>query len=331
MTWKSKNVLVTGAGGFIGSHLTEKLASEGASVRALVHYNALGSIGNLRFLEPSLLRSVEVVAGDICDPHAVRSYVRGMEVVFHLAALIGIPYSYTAPASYVSANIIGTTNILEATRSETIQRVIVTSTSETYGTAQYKPMDEKHPAVAQSPYAATKIAADQIALSYWRSFGLPVAVVRPFNTFGPRQSERAIIPTIVSQALFNHGVVRLGSLLPRRDLTYVADTVDGFLVIADRLQAVGSAVNLGTGLSRSVREMVEVVGNVLGLPLDIVEDHDRIRPERSEVLDLCADASLARGMGWNPRFTLAAGVEAVVQFLKERGPGTDYTPLGYRT
>ena len=220
MSWNGRSVLVTGAGGFIGSHLVESLAREGAAVRALVHYDAQGSIGNLRFLEAPLLQRVEVVAGDVCDPYAARTYARDTEVVFHLAALIGIPYSYLAPASYVSTNVTGTVNILEAARSEGVRGVVVTSTSETYGTAQYSPIDEKHPAVAQSPYAATKVAADQVALSYWRSFELPVAVVRPFNTFGPRQSERAIIPTIVSQAVFGDGVVRLGSLAPRRDLTH---------------------------------------------------------------------------------------------------------------
>lgn len=330
MSWVGRTVLVTGAGGFIGSHLVEALAREGARVRALVHYNARSSIGALRFLDSQVLGALEIVSGDVRDPYAVRSFVRGAEVVFHLAALIGIPYSYVAPASYVSTNIQGTLNILEAARADGVARVVVTSTSETYGTAQYTPIDERHPAVAQSPYAATKIAADELALSYYCSFSLPVTIVRPFNTFGPRQSERAIIPTIIAQALFQEGDVRLGSLEPRRDLTYVRDTVRGFLLLAERAESAGRATNLGTGESRSVAQMVEVVGRVLGRELRVAQDEARVRPERSEVMELCADASVARRLGWMPETSFEDGVREVVHFIRANGRESVGSGAGYR-
>ncbi len=316
--WKLTDgpVVVTGAGGFIGSHVVEALARRGARVRALVHYNAQGTIGALRFIEPALLETIEIVRGDVQDPYAVRSLLRGVEAVFHLAALIGIPYSYVAPASYVATNIGGTLNILEGARVEGLARVIVTSTSETYGTAQYTPIDERHPLVAQSPYAATKIGADHLALSYYRSFELPVTVVRPFNTFGPRQSARAVIPTIVAQALRDSEEVRLGSLAPRRDLSYVEDTARGFLVLAERPEAIGKVTNLGTGASRSVKEMVEAVGRIVGRRLSVVEDAARVRPERSEVNELCADASAARALGWSPQVTFEDGLARVVEFVR---------------
>ena len=319
MNWTGRRVLVTGAAGFIGSHLAEELVARGALVRAFVHYNALGSIGNLRYLEPAVLDALEIVAGDVRDPYGVRSAVSGAEAVFHLAALIGIPYSYLAPASYVQTNVIGTLNVLEAARSEEVERVLVTSTSETYGTAQYTPIDERHPAVAQSPYAATKIAADQLALSYHRSFDLPVGIVRPFNTFGPRQSRRAILPTIVSQALNGGGSLRLGSVEPRRDLTYVTDIAAGFVVLAERAEAIGRATNLGTGASQSVGEMVDVVGRVLGERLRVELEPARVRPERSEVMELCADASFARSLGWLPQVGFAEGVARIVEFMRSRG------------
>jgi NAD dependent epimerase/dehydratase len=309
-------VVVTGAGGFIGSHLVEALVAEGSKVRALVHYNAQGSIGALRHLDRHTLDAIEIVAGDVRDPYAIRSLVRGAQTVFHLAALIGIPYSYVAPASYVETNIGGTLNLLEATRAEGVERLVVTSTSETYGTAQYTPIDEVHPSVAQSPYAATKVGADQLALSYYRSFDTPVCVVRPFNTFGPRQSERAIIPTIVAQALRALEPLRLGSLKPRRDLLYVTDTVSGFLALAERPEAIGRAVNLGTGTSHSVRDLIDVVGRVLGRELRVVEDAARVRPERSEVMELCADVSVARSLGWKAEVSLEGGVRRVVEFIR---------------
>jgi len=323
-------VVVTGAGGFIGSHLVEALVAEGSRVRALVHYNAEGSIGSLRYVDQRTLDAIEIVAADVRDPYAMRSLVRGAETVFHLAALIGIPYSYIAPASYVETNVGGTLNLLEAARSEGVERLVVTSTSETYGTAQYTPIDEVHPAVAQSPYAATKVGADQLALSYYRSFNTPVCVVRPFNTFGPRQSERAIIPTIVSQALRNTEALRLGSLEPRRDLLYVTDTVNGFLLLAGRAEAIGRAVNLGTGTSYSVRELIETVSRVLGRELRVVQDSARIRPDRSEVMELRADGSVARALGWVPKVSLEEGLRHVVDFMSRLTTDSGTKPTGYR-
>jgi NAD dependent epimerase/dehydratase len=330
MSWKGRLVVVTGAGGFIGSHLVEALVAEGARVRALVHYNAQGSIGSLVHVDRRVLDVVEIVAGDVRDPYAMGSLVRGAHTVFHLAALIGIPYSYVAPASYVATNIGGTLNLLEAVRAAKAERLVVASTSETYGTAQYTPIDEAHPAVAQSPYAATKVGADQLALSYHRSFNTPVCVVRPFNTFGPRQSERAVIPAIVTQAIRNEGSVRLGSLEPRRDLTYVTDTVRGFLVLAERSEALGRAVNLGTGTSHSVRELVDVVGRAVGRELGVVQDPARVRPELSEVMELCADNGLARSFGWSPRISLEQGVRDVVEFLGRRAPEPGAQATEYR-
>ena len=329
MSWKGRIVVVTGAGGFIGSHLVEALVAEGSRVRALVHYNAEGSIGSLRYVDRRTLDAIEIVAADVRDPYAMRSLVRGAQTVFHLAALIGIPYSYIAPASYVETNVGGTLNLLEAARAEGVERLVVTSTSETYGTAQYTPIDEVHPAVAQSPYAATKVGADQLALSYYRSFDTPVSVVRPFNTFGPRQSERAIIPTIVTQAVRNGAPLMLGSLDPRRDLLYVTDTVSGFLLLAERPETIGRAVNLGTGTSYSIREIVEVIGRVVGRELRAVQDTARVRPERSEVLELRADASVARSLGWKPQVSLEDGVRRVVDFIRSK-PSDAGLPGGYR-
>lgn len=325
-------VVVTGAGGFIGSHLTEALVGVGARVRALVHYNAQGSVGALAHASPAVLDDVEIVAGDVRDPFAVRGLLRGADAVFHLAALIGIPYSYVAPASYVATNVEGTLNVLEAARAEGLRRIVVTSTSETYGTAQYVPIDERHPLVAQSPYAASKIAADQLALSYWRSFDVPVVVVRPFNTFGPRQSERAILPTIVSQALRRPGTpIALGSLSPRRDLTFVKDTASGFLTLARHPDAMGRVTNLGTGSARSVGEMVKAVGRVLGRSLEVQEDAQRVRPTASEVMELVADASAARAMGWEPKTSFDAGLEAVVEYMRNAAGRQDALQRGYRT
>ena len=330
MSSRGRVVVVTGAGGFIGSHLVESLVAEGSKVRALVHYNAQGSIGALRHVDRHTLDAIEIVDGDVRDPYAMRSLVRGAQTVFHLAALIGIPYSYVAPASYVETNIGGTLILLEATRAEGVERLVVTSTSETYGTAQYTPIDEMHPAVAQSPYAATKVGADQLALSYYRAFNTPVCVVRPFNTFGPRQSERAIIPTIVAQALRDTGPLRLGSLEPRRDLTYVTDTVRGFLVLAEHPDAIGRIANLGTGTSHSMEELVDVVGRVLGRDLRVVQDPARVRPERSEVRDLCADIRLARSLGWTPEVSLERGVHQVVDFFRQLLPEPGAVSREYR-
>ena len=239
-------VLVTGAAGFIGSHLVERLVREGHQVRAYVHYNSRNDWGNLELVDPAVKREIEVVNGDIADPFSVRQAVRGVQVVYHLSSLIAIPYSYVAPQSYVQTNVQGAINVLQAAREEGVERVVHTSTSECYGTALYVPIDEKHPLQGQSPYSASKIGADMLAESYWRSFELPVAIIRPFNTFGPRQSARAVIPTIISQAL-KGGTIKLGSLTPTRDMNFVDNTVDGFLAVASHPAAVGQVINVGSG------------------------------------------------------------------------------------
>lgn len=312
-----KKALVTGAGGFIGSHLVEGLVERGYEIRAFVRYNSQNSWHNLDRVAPSVLSSVEVVAGDIADSFSVDRAVAGCELVFHLAALIGIPYSYVAPSSYVATNVTGTLNVLEASRRHGVSRVIHTSTSETYGSAQYVPIDERHPLVGQSPYSATKIGADKLAESFHLSFGAPVTVVRPFNTFGPRQSLRAIIPTVIVQAL-TRDVLSLGSLDPVRDFTFVTDTVAGFVAAAESDRAIGETVNLGVGVGVSIRELVDAVGDLLGRHLRVTEDPSRVRPEHSEVLRLVSDNGKARElMGWRPAVSLQAGIERTVAYLRE--------------
>jgi len=311
--WRGKRVLVTGAGGFIGSHLTEALVKLGARVTALTHYNGRGDRGMLSRVPEPVLRELTVVAGDIRDPFQVRTLVEGQDAVFHLAALIAIPFSYQAPQSYLEVNAQGTLNVLEAARACKTPRVVQTSTSEVYGTAQFTPITEQHPLQGQSPYSASKIAADAMAEAYWRSFELPVATVRPFNTYGPRQSTRAVLPTIVTQALAT-GKVALGSLDPVRDLTFVSDTVAGFLQCGASDACVGTVTNLGTGVGFSVRQMVEAVGTALGRTLEVSADAQRQRPEKSEVQLLLADNSRARERaGWEPKVTLATGVLALIE------------------
>lgn len=299
--WTGAHVLVTGAGGFIGSHLCERLVELGANVCAFVHYRGDGSAG---WLDQSPKRGdMEIVAGDIRDSEFVMhtAFAKRPAVVFHLAALIGIPYSYIAPRSYLETNVTGTINILDAARWDCVDRLIVTSTSEVYGTAQYVPMDEKHPLSPQSPYAASKIAADALALSYHRSFAVPVTIVRPFNTYGPRQSARAVIPTIITQALAG-GPIRIGNLAPRRDFTYVTDTVEGFIKAAECEAAIGEVINLGMGDTRSVDEWATAILMAMDMEgMEIVVDTLRERPVNSEVDELCADASKAdRLLNWNP-------------------------------
>lgn len=311
-----KRALVTGAAGFIGSHLTEELVRRGANVRALVRYNALGSRGNLEHLPPDILRAVEVVAGDVRDPFFVDRVTEETDVVFHLAALIAIPYSYVAPQSYVDTNISGTLHVLEAARRHGVHRVVHTSTSETYGTATYTPIDECHPLQAQSPYAASKVGADKLAESYFRSFDVPVAILRPFNTFGPRQSARAVIPTIVSQAL-SRNQIELGSVEPVRDLTYVEDTVRGFIAIAEAPNVNGEVINLGTGRGVTIGSIAETVLTLLGRQIPIVSADERVRPEMSEVFTLIADNKRAETLlGWTPRVSLEQGLERVVEWVR---------------
>jgi NAD dependent epimerase/dehydratase len=309
-----KTVLVTGAGGFIGSHLTERLAELKAKVRALVHYNALGSSG---WLDASPWRDkIEVLAGDICDRDSVRTAMQGTEVVFHLAALIAIPYSYRAPDSYVRTNVVGTLNVLQSARELGIGRVVHTSTSEVYGTARYVPIDEAHPLQGQSPYSASKIGADKMAEAFHLSFGLPVVTVRPFNTFGPRQSARAVIPTIITQALKGK-TVRLGSLHPTRDLNFVANTVDGFLLAAATPAAVGRTINLGSGREISIGDLAALIGRLMDCPITVKSEDQRIRPEKSEVERLLASNALAASLlKWQPAISLDEGLRQTIEWVK---------------
>jgi dTDP-glucose 4,6-dehydratase len=309
-----KTVLVTGAGGFIGSHLAERLAELNAKVRAMVHYNALGSSG---WLDASPWRDkIEVVAGDICDRDSVRTAMQGVEVVFHLAALIAIPYSYRAPDSYIRTNVGGTLNVLQSARDLGVKRIVHTSTSEVYGTARQVPIDEAHPLQGQSPYSASKIGADKMAEAFHLSFGLPVVTVRPFNTFGPRQSARAVIPTIITQAL-NGGVVRLGSLHPTRDLNYVSNTVDGFLRAALEPAAIGRTVNLGSGREISIGDLAALIGRLMDSPITVVSEDQRIRPENSEVERLLASNALAASLlKWQPAIGLEEGLRRTIEWVK---------------
>ena len=314
--------LVTGAGGFIGSHLVEHLLRTGRRVRALVRYASHGGSGFLAETPNELLDRLEIFRGDVTDSRAVRTATRGCERVFHLAALIGIPYSYVAPESYVNVNILGTLNILEAAREEGIDRLIVTSTSEVYGTAQFTPITEEHPLQGQSPYAATKIGADHLALSYQRTYGLPVAVARPFNTYGPRQSSRAVIPTIITQALFADEI-SIGSLAPVRDMVYVGDTVAGFDALAKCDACVGQATNLATGVAVSVGELIERITAIVGRELRVVESEQRKRPENSEVFTLLGSAAKAERIGgWKASVSLDAGLRKSIDWFRAHADPT---------
>jgi NAD dependent epimerase/dehydratase len=313
---EANSVLVTGAGGFIGSHLVERLVRDGAHVRALVHYNSRNNWGWLEWLPKDVLAEVEVFSGDIQDPFAVRSSVRDQDVVYHLASLIAIPYSYVAPQTYVATNVMGAVNVMQAALAEGVERVVHTSTSECYGTAQYVPIDEKHPLQGQSPYSASKIGADMIAESYWRSFGLPVATIRPFNTYGPRQSARAVIPTIISQALAGSDV-KLGSLTPTRDLNYVDDTVDGFIRVGTSPDAVGQVTNIGSGREISIGELARLILGLMRNSSRIVCDEQRVRPENSEVERLlCNSEKAQRTMNWRPLVTLEDGLQRTIEWVK---------------
>jgi NAD dependent epimerase/dehydratase len=311
-----QRILVTGAGGFIGSHLVERLVKEGARVRALVHYNSRNDWGLLELLPKDVLAEVEVVSGDVQDPFSVRSAIKGRDVVYHLASLIAIPYSYIAPQTYVATNVLGAVNVMQGALAEGVKSVVHTSTSECYGTAQYVPIDEKHPLQGQSPYSASKIGADMIAESYWRSFGLPVATIRPFNTYGPRQSARAVIPTIISQALAGSDV-KLGSLMPTRDLNYVEDTVDGFIRVSACEEAVGQVTNIGSGREISIGELAGLILRMLGSGSRVVSDEQRMRPEKSEVERLLCNNDKAQQMlDWQPRVTLEEGLRRTIDWVK---------------
>jgi NAD dependent epimerase/dehydratase len=314
----SKKVLVTGAAGFIGSHLTERLVRDGHQVRAFVRYNGRDDRGNLADLPADIQAAIEVERGDLKDPGAVKRAVEGREWVFHLGALIAIPYSYHNPYDVVQTNVLGTAHVLDACRaSSTLARVVLTSTSEVYGTAQTVPIDERHPLQGQSPYAATKIGADALGESYHRAFGLPVTILRPFNTFGPRQSARAIIPTIISQALVRPKI-KLGRLDPRRDLTYVKDTAAGFVAIAGCDRALGRAVNIGRGEDIAIGELVETIARRLGRPIAVETDQERYRPAASEVERLLAGTALAQSLwGWKPRYSLEDGLDETIAWVRD--------------
>lgn len=317
MKLEGKRVLVTGADGFIGSHLVEALIARGCDVRAFVYYNSFNSWGWLDTVPTEVQRRLDVFAGDIRDPNGVRKAIEGCDVVFHLAALIAIPFSYHSPDSYVDTNIKGTLNVLQAARAAGTQRVLVTSTSEVYGTAQYAPIDEKHPFQGQSPYSATKIGADRIAESFWRSFDAPVVIVRPFNTYGPRQSARAVIPTIITQLLSGERELHLGSLTPTRDFNYVLDTVEGFISLAEADGAVGQEVNIATGQEHTIGDVARALVAELNPQARIVEKEERLRPENSEVFRLIGDNTKIRSLtDWEPRHDLQAGLRETVDWFK---------------
>jgi len=300
---REKKILVTGADGFIGSHLTEVLVRNGISVRAFVQYNSFNSWGWLDHSDPEILSSLDVFSGDIRDANGVKSAMAGCDVVFHLAALIAIPYSYHSPSTYIDTNVIGTLNVVQAARDLGLEKVVHTSTSEVYGTARFVPITEEHPLQGQSPYSASKIGADQIALSYYSSFDTPVAVIRPFNTYGPRQSSRAIIPTVITQIASGANKIKLGSLHPTRDFNYVSDTVQGFIAIAESDHSVGEVINIGSNFEISIGETVQLIAEIMNAEIDIETEDVRLRPDKSEVERLWADNRKARELlGWSPKY-----------------------------
>jgi NAD dependent epimerase/dehydratase len=315
--WQGKKVLVTGAGGFIGSHLVEKLAHSGAEVRAFVRYNSRGDPGLLSLLPRGILDKLEIVPGDLRDLQALLSVSRDVEIIFHLGALIAIPYSYKHPAEVVESNVLGTLNVLLASRENKISRLVHTSSSEVYGSAVRVPIDETHPLQGQSPYSASKIGADKIAESFYCAYDLPVVTIRPFNTFGPRQSARAVIPSIIIQAI-NQNVVHLGNLEANRDFTYISDTVDGFLCAAQTSCIEGKTINLGVGSEIRIMELANEIVSILGKPVDIVVDSERLRPIKSEVTRLLSDNRLARELlGWTPKVSLRDGLIKTIEWISE--------------
>ncbi|SHK17206.1 NAD dependent epimerase/dehydratase, LLPSF_EDH_00030 family [Clostridium cavendishii DSM 21758] len=317
MDLKGKKVLVTGAEGFIGSHLTERLINLGAEVTALVQYNSFNNWGWIDTFDKNIKNSINVVSGDIREYDGMKKIIRGQEVVFHLAALIAIPYSYLSPMAYVRTNVEGTTNVLEACREYNIQKVIHTSTSETYGTALYVPIDEKHPMQGQSPYSASKIGADKIAESFYKSFNMPVVTLRPFNTYGPRQSARAVIPTIISQILSGKKEIKLGSLTPTRDFNYVKDTAEAFVKVAESDNTIGEVINAGSNYEITIGDTVKKIINIIGKDVKILCDDQRIRPENSEVNRLWADNTKIKQLtNWLPQYSIDRGLEETVNWIK---------------
>jgi len=310
-------VLVTGADGFIGSHLTERLLEEGYEVRAFTFYNSFNSWGWLDTLPKEKLSQIDIFAGDIRDPNGVYEAMKGVDAVFHLAALIAIPFSYHSPDSYVDTNIKGTLNVLQAGRKHNTGRILITSTSEVYGTAKYVPIDENHPFQGQSPYSATKIGADRLAESFYRSFGMPVTIVRPFNTYGPRQSARAVIPTIISQLLAGEEEIKLGALFPTRDFNYVKDTVEGFVEIAKSDKTIGEEINIATQKEISIGDLAREIIGQINPNARIVCDEERLRPEQSEVNRLLgSNEKIKRLTGWRPKYTLKEGIHETIEWMK---------------
>jgi len=317
MDLKEKKVLVTGAGGFIGSHLVERLIKEECNVKVFLRYNSEGKIGRLEELSVEDLNKIEVLRGDLSNFGIVKKSVKGADIIFHLGALISIPYSYENPREYIKTNTIGTLNILEAAKEEGVKKIIITSTSEVYGTALYSPVDEKHPLQAQSPYAASKISADKFAESFYLSYGLPVSIIRPFNTYGPRQSVRAVIPTIIYQALTKEKV-RMGSLKPKRDFLYVEDNVNGYIKIAKSDNVTGEVINIGTGKTTSIGEIVDIIRQLIGKNFEVGTDETKIRPEKSEVKLLICDNSKAKErIGWEPQTSLRDGLKKTIEYIQK--------------
>ena len=315
---KKRKILITGADGFIGSHLSEFLVDQGYRVKAFVYYNSFNSWGWLDYLQERKIKMIEVIPGDIRDPHGVENAIKGCDFIFHLAALIAIPFSYHSPDSYVETNVKGTLNVLQGARRTGAKKVIVTSTSEVYGTAQYVPIDEKHPLQAQSPYSATKIAADRLAESFYRSFGLPVVIARPFNTYGPRQSARAIIPTIITQLLAGVKEIRLGNLTPIRDFNYVTDVCRAFLKIADSNNTLGEEINIATGTGISIERLVRILAKKLNLNVKIVIEERRKRPRDSEVGRLIGcNKKIKKLTGWRPQYDLEKGLEETISWFRK--------------
>jgi NAD dependent epimerase/dehydratase len=318
MNLKGKKVLVTGADGFIGSHLVEGLMEKGCDVRAFVYYNSWNSWGWLDTLAPEKIKELDVFSGDIRDPNGVSLAMSGCDIVFHLAALIAIPFSYHSPDSYVDTNIKGTLNVLQAARQHETARVLITSTSEVYGTAQYAPIDEKHPTQGQSPYSATKIGADRLAESFYRSFNTPVVIVRPFNTYGPRQSARAVIPTVITQLLSGETSLKIGSLTPTRDFNYVKDTVKGFIALAEADAAVGQEINIATGEEHSIGDVVNVLISELNPNAEILTQTERLRPEASEVFRLIGDnKKIMELTSWKPTYDFRNGLMQTIDWFKQ--------------
>jgi len=321
MNWKKAKVLVTGAGGFIGSHLSEYLVNLGAKITVLLKYNPNDYLGHLKFLQKNMLSEIEQILGDIRDPELIKKIVKGKDIIFHLGALVGIPYSFINPREVFEVNAEGTLNILLAARDQEVSKIVTTSTSEVYGTALYTPIDENHPLQAQSPYAASKIAADKIAESFYKTYNLPVAIIRPFNAYGPRQSDRAIIPTIIIQAL-KKSTINIGSIRPRRDLSYVLDTVDGFIKIAESKKSMGQVINIGLGKDISIGELINMIISIMGKEIKIISTENRKRPEKSEVMRLLCDNKKAKKIiGWIPKVSLEEGLSMTIEWMKNN---TDY-------